>query len=119
MGHTHCCLVRVTLSVNSISPTIPTTMTGFGRQDDEKRRKQNINQNNNGKDKRRGIDDAKEGRVVPNGLGLSRSGKHLLVSAYLASHNSRDTGKGKGKGATTTGLGLVFGTRIGKGQGLL
>ncbi|CAN0266445.1 unnamed protein product [Ectocarpus sp. 12 AP-2014] len=61
---------------------------GFGRQDDDKRQ----NQNNNGKDKRGRNDDAKkEGRVKPNGLGLSRSGKHLLVSAYLASHNSRDT----------------------------
>ncbi|CAM9665810.1 unnamed protein product [Pylaiella littoralis] len=30
-------------------------------------------------------------RKKPSSLGLSRSAKHLLVSAYLASHNSRDT----------------------------
>lgn len=29
----------------------------------------------------------------PISLGLSRSAKHLLVCAYLASHNSRDTGR--------------------------
>lgn len=67
--------------------------SGFGGADGQQTQRSALG-NSNGSGKTGSADGGNnsKSKIKLNSLGLSRSAKHLLVCAYLASHNSRDTG---------------------------